>query len=468
MKAVIDWLKAHIVLVAVSAVSVISLALLVLAIMSSETQELIDEDTRLLTSLRSVKPINQDVLQATETQQEFIARLIETKVQEYANAAQRDPLHAPVFSGVEGADRDAAIYELQDKYSGALRELLTILNAKDAPTDGEYEVYEERALSEYRRKQRETRTGLDESIFNNNRRLGGGGEENVQEQLSKKARIDLSVMRAQWCECYANMFTIDDRSSEIQDAGVSEAAIDEIWYAQVALWIQQNVFQALADLNTEAASQLPEQQQWVAFLPVKHVLRFRLGNYLPLQAGAATGGRAGSRGSFGGRGRMSRSPLTGSGSGASGKGIYRLLSAGPDAAFTGRGSTASVDVIRFSLDVVVDAKYLVRLINSISNAGFYTLLDMQYQDIQVTNRGPYVYGPEPTLLVSMVFEACMMRNSYEQWMPETIKTAIESGSPGGAGKLGNLESDLSALVEKIETSAPWKSSGSRGSGRLRP
>lgn len=54
----------------------------------------------------------------------------------------------------------------------------------------------------------------------------------------------------------------------------------DMWYAQVGLWVQEDVVNAIAKLNDEAAGQLGGEEACVANMPVKRIVSIQVLGYV--------------------------------------------------------------------------------------------------------------------------------------------------------------------------------------------
>jgi len=210
-----------------------------------------------------------------------------------------------------------------------------------------------------------------------------------------------------------------------------------MWYAQVALWLQEDVIGALADLNAERAKDLgageKSEAAWVGNLPVKRLRSIRLMDYVASAGGASAGGA-----SAGGT-------ATG-GSASSGSDTQGGSTAAGDS-FTERGSDGEIDVIHFELNLIIDARALLEVMNAISQAGFFTPLEVSFEaeppmSVERTalarpdSEERYVYGPVPTISVTLLYEACFLREGLDRWMPERVASDIAAGRAGGMSSAG--------------------------------
>ncbi|MCK4340912.1 MAG: hypothetical protein KAY37_04225, partial [Phycisphaerae bacterium] len=177
----------------------------------------------------------------------------------------------------------------------------------------------------------------------------------------------------------------------------------DIWYAQVGLWIQTDVVNAIRKLNEEAAAELDEGKAHVANMPVKRLVDVQVFGYVTSKGQPVS---------------FERVIKGGSSSG----------SAPPS--FTGRLSDEQFDVVRFAVIVIVDQRDLLKLVDRVIRENFYQLVGLQYTAVsRVKDDGLYFYGEAPTVKATLNFEGYMSRKVYEAMMPPKVREAlgIDSG-----------------------------------------
>lgn len=434
-----QWIKGHLMIVIVGSVSVLSLAGLVLGYVLSTVGTDLETDSRVLTSLRGIKPVNAEIVDATRQQQRKVSDKLSEFLQKKKDVKQYTPLEERVFSETDHVERTEAAYRFQRKYSEQQQELLRRLRAQDVPSEQEMTQHVEAARKKKETEQRELAVGLGgkgavgptDAGVTAPRGAGGlpgtvgmGGAA-VAEEENKRLRMGLALSRAKSIYCYGSLASLDDRSREIEESLQGNKSQDEvterIWCAQVGLWLEQDILGALAQLNDQTAADLPREAQWVAYMPVKRLIKFVMGSYVPPASG----------GGGGGLGEPGMRPAAQSGSLGGGD----LLTAGPGAVFTQRGSTPSIDVVRFRLDLIVDARSLLKVLDAIAKAGFYTIVNVDFQEVvaQPNDNDYYIYGTAPILQVALTGEACFSRGSYEKWIPKSVASAITEGRSVGMG-----------------------------------
>ncbi|RJP39131.1 MAG: hypothetical protein C4547_03730 [Phycisphaerales bacterium] len=180
---------------------------------------------------------------------------------------------------------------------------------------------------------------------------------------------------------------------------------EECWFAQVQLWIQQDVVDAIAAINEEAVARLAARNlsPWVANLPIKEIISVRISDgYItestqtfvqPGGAGPATG---------------PRSPARPPASSAS--------------TFTNSSTDEQFQVLYFTLRLVMDQRLIPRLIQEISMDRFHTLLRMEYRAVDPNpEMDKYIYGPDPCVIATFDFETHMLDDPFaRELMPQSV------------------------------------------------
>jgi hypothetical protein len=431
-----QWIKSHLTIVIVGSISLLSLTGLVLGFVLSEVKENLEADSSALSNLESAKKINEKVIEATRELMKQDELHLQQAFQKYQNAKIYTPLDGQVFRDqLDDAARQAAIFRFQDLYARQAERLLEILRAKDMPSDAEFSEYEREIRAKREKAQKELALGLGSATVAPGpgggaaalRPLTGGARQpafgSVGDEETHSLRVEYAVSRAKQIRCYASVDSLDVRIEEIRRGSTNRSdqeLLENMWYAQVCLWVEEDILKALANLNSKVAKDLPDTAQWVAYMPVKRLVRIAMGNYVP----PAGGGGASTDG-------MAPVPRPMPGAAAGGG---DLLTAGPDAVFTKRASTPTVDVLRFHLEVVIDARRLLEMLDAISKAGFYTPLTVDVKEVALETNEYYIYGTAPVVHVTMVYEGCFLRSSYEKSMPQSVKDLIAQGQAQGIGR----------------------------------
>lgn len=239
--------------------------------------------------------------------------------------------------------------------------------------------------------------------------VGYGGPPVAPGDPETDPRARANVLAARRARCYVS--TDPQRHSfhvsPIADPD-KEPQLEEMWYAQVGLWIQQDVVNAIAEMNEAAARKLPEDRANVENLPVKRLQGVRVLGYVTPKGTIP----------------FEMDPTT--------RGIQAAGEVKPT--FTGRSGTDQYDVVRFTVVVVVEQRELLRFIDALVRQNFYLLVEMRQQVI-----GPdapdyqdgYLYGAAPVVRAELQFEGYLARNVYEKMFPVEVRRRLGLLVEGG-------------------------------------
>jgi hypothetical protein len=201
-----------------------------------------------------------------------------------------------------------------------------------------------------------------------------------------------NVSKAKSIRCYYDPLATFHVSPIVNVTSAPEP--DQMWFAQVSLWVQQDVVAALARANEAAARQVTEGEAYVEQMPVKRIELIRVLGY------QAPGGFL----SFPG--------------GADSSGVR-------SESFTGQTCNDQFDVVRFVLVMVVDQRDVLQVIDQISKQNFYQCVGASYSMVNPADaQAGYLYGIEPVVRVRLEFEGYMARAVYQPLMPAGIRELL--------------------------------------------
>jgi hypothetical protein len=230
-----------------------------------------------------------------------------------------------------------------------------------------------------------------------------GVSESIRLDPAARAAID----KARRIRCYAEPESFDVHN--IYNA-TGAPSPEDMWQAQTALWIQQDVMEAIAAMNEAAAKKLSQGvTPCVLNLPVKHIVGIQTSDYLARDSARQAG----------------RAPRAAAG------GAVRPPPEDPSDVFTGRKPGRLFDLMYFRLRVVVEADKVLDLIARLSEKNLYTPIDIEMQDVEQSDDfHGYLYGPDPIVDLQVGFEACFLSSVYGKMVPR------EAGgeAPGGRGR----------------------------------
>lgn len=354
-------------------------------------------------------------------------------------SSQRDLISYSVFPPIATS---AQLYEdFGRKYREAVNVLLESINALDAPSDAEI------------------------------RAQGGGtnvsglraSHSRTSSNVEDNPMVDaLCLRRSQNISCYAHpsVFTWYDFWQAYEFAGQNQAQ-EDCWDSQVAFWIYEDIVETIRKMN--------EGSQKVSSSSVKRLQRVgfsesgTMGGY---RGGSMTGGR-----------RRSNTPIfrdrpnyislspasagqTGMVAGAKKSLLYsNFVAESP----TARDSDEDVDVIHFSLSVLVDNRSVMAFIKELCSEKQHTFRtdfkedgqrfearhnqitilksDLTVVDKQAAEHELYRYGDGAVMQMDLVCEYQFYRDAYDVIKPDPIKEMLGQAAPaqetGNTGNAGN-------------------------------
>ena len=414
-----QFLKAHWILLACGLVALLAIGLLALGMTRTNVVEEMNRRVSEASEIDSLKssPKNEDAINAELERRRKFEEEYNAAVREAERINKREPLRTGIFP-VPASDQ--AAYNFQELYEDKLYELPRALLAGGPPTPEEVQDEAERLQEAKRRKNEGVEPdeapapGTTATPSQPPGAAPGTSPPSEAPGTAKGSEAELraAIRKARNIRMYAEL-TAQRSCFHISPIVQVQRVptVEEMWEAQVGLWVQQDVVNAIRKLNDEAAEQLPEKDRHVEFMPVKRLLEIRVfgytgaaGQLVHFSASAAAGG--------GGVAPATR---------------YR----GPEyrPSLTGRKGDENFDVISFGLAAVIDQRDVLRLVDRITRENFYQLTSIQYDALPPgSDEGVYFYGGAPVVLATMNFEGYMARKAYKEMMPPEVLREV--GPPG--------------------------------------
>lgn len=215
------------------------------------------------------------------------------------------------------------------------------------------------------------------------------------------------VTKARSIHCY-----IDPQTFQVSPIAreTTPPSVEEMWNAQVSVWIQEDVVRAIAGLNGQAAEKLDRNDIALEHVPVKRLVAVRvLGYELP------NGQRVAFRVDPGVGAGPFQAPPVGS-------------------TLTGRVTGGDIDVVRFMVQLVVDQRQIPRVIDAISRANFFQCVGVSYEAVNRQTEEMqlgYFYGTAPVVKLTLDFEAYMAVEAYADLMPPEVRARLGGGAADG-------------------------------------
>jgi hypothetical protein len=233
-------------------------------------------------------------------------------------------------------------------------------------------------------------------------------KDQVEVDIAKQVAELPEVMRqnaASKYKMYMAAATALDRSASMSGGGngMTQLPPEEIWLAQLGLWVQQDVTDAIRDANSKSTS--------VATSPVKELVVIEIPHGREIYAIPGSGGATPAPM---GQATASNVPATGA-----------TDPLKPDFAVspTGRTCNGVFDVVHFTVCMNVDASEVNRIIQQLQKG---RLLTVYHSDVNVVNslekqQEGYFYGPVPVVTLTLRCEELYMRSWTRPLMPQPIK-----------------------------------------------
>lgn len=257
----------------------------------------------------------------------------------------------------------------------------------------------------------------------------GGGATNNQQEIQAAFQAEavkiparMTLETAQKIKMYVDPNALTWHPA-IQQGGPAPTA-EQIWYAQLGLWIQENVAEAIAETNANAKD--------VRDAVVKHLVRIEFPEnpyVMPTADAAASSGSSEYYDEYGEIGGMG-----GMGGGAAAGAQVPTVMPDPtqplpkqfDKSITGRVSNALFDVTHFRVVVIVDATRLPLFLHKLSEERFLYVRGMQMESVDAAGQqlAGYIYGPEPVMQVTLDMEMLFMRGWTMDLMPDRVRIAL--------------------------------------------
>lgn len=188
----------------------------------------------------------------------------------------------------------------------------------------------------------------------------------------------------------------------------------QLWEAQVGLWIQQDIAEAIARTN-----RVQDPHMSVVDAPVKRLIRIEL---VPGFVGlhGFRGGLVGPAYSVGYPDLGKDTPATELP--PANRKIQDDYSLSP----TGRHSNALYDVLHARVIVVVDSQHIHTFLHELQKVNFMTVLKMDIKDIdeyQALREG-YLYGTADVVQVKLLLETIWLRDWTKRYIPPTVRRLL--------------------------------------------
>jgi hypothetical protein len=406
MKMVLDFVKSNWILLTCGLVTVLAIGGGVLGMMNTGVIDEMNKVKQAANDIASLKsdPQNSDTINAEKERGQKFDEEYASVVSAAESINERKPLLDGVFPRPSSRDLP---YRFKEAYDKKLAELPSIMSAGDLPTDQEAQDEQELIGEAARRKAAEQ--GTDEPnkpatpppptspptpTARGNQPPVATDVRSASTSATDEARHRAAAKKARAIRMYAS----PKSSFHVSPIAASESVPEprEMWYAQMGVWIQEDLAKAITRVNDAAAAKLAPRDVNVSTMPIKRLESVRLGGYVTSS------------------GTLVPFPVTATGSTGGDK------SGAPGASFTGRKSDAQFDVVRFTLSVIVDERELLKLIDAITRQNFYQLVGLEFTQVESSDPAGYMYGEAPLVRAGLDFEGYFARKLFKELMPEPV------------------------------------------------
>ena len=400
MKIVLEYLKRYLFEIVCGTCAAVAIALGVLGMgaMSNVTNEM-EGAQKLQTDIsrlaRGPNPINKKAVDLVQGGIDQIKANYE-KVMAFARESNRyEPLTPRAFPTASPPDR----VEFRDAYQTEVTSWLDILKAGDVPT-ADY-IAQERDLMEAEKP-------VDESLGADRDDQGREQPEKDAKLLEETAEVRAAIRNAKSIYCYATPASFQDSDVSRADGpmyATRPPSLVQMWQAQLEVWVQRSVVNAIAAINNAEAERLKEDgtEPWVGILPIKEVISIQTTTYY----------------------------VTDKTQGKSGGDKERAYPPGSAAAvFTGNTSNELFELMQFSVRLVVDARDIPLIISGLCRGSFHSPLRVEYEAVppNLTMEG-IIYGDEPVVTLTVDFETVFFSDLYLPLMPDKILEELGKKRP---------------------------------------
>jgi hypothetical protein len=216
-------------------------------------------------------------------------------------------------------------------------------------------------------------------------------------------------------------------------AGSNVPKVEDIWAAQLGLWIQQDIARAIAATNAGST-------QGVIDAPVKQLLQLTIPQVAAGAGGRSPAGAMGRMGmgeypgmppGMGGPSGMGMGEPDAAAGGAKVSDPAELITSDFVTTPTGRQRNGLYDVHNFVLVVDVEAAQLTTLLHELTRGRYVAIhsVNMEPVDLKQLQAAGFMYGAKPVVRATLTGEMLYLRKWTEPFMPDNVKAALGIAPP---------------------------------------
>jgi len=361
-----------------------------------------------LSSLQS-NPVNEEQIEAAKER-------IDTILADYRNVVDRAKKLYRWEQLVPGSlpyGEPQVLIDFRQRYFEGLKSLFESLSSGTPASPGEIDLMRDRIEDEAAQARAlALQEGFSKPPDPGPKRDAAGVITEAGAKTDSEIRADLAA--AQRIYCYAEPIRVTsagmssrrvsslDFQPGMGDLGTADPPFpDDVWRAQLGLWVQTDVVNVITAMNNAAAEAVKESGEvpWVGVMPIKEVISIRVPtDFIPLD----------------GPDDIYGAPPEGYGA--------ALPPGTSGTVFTGNGSGEAFDVIQFTVKLVMDQRDIPEFIERLCNNSFHTALRASYSVVpENRNLKDKIYGSEPAVIVVMDFETVLLGEVFRRLMPVEIQ-----------------------------------------------
>ena len=237
-------------------------------------------------------------------------------------------------------------------------------------------------------------------------------------EATEKGLATVRLKKAQAGHVYAGKGSFDP----VFTSAVANASYQDIWQAQVNLWVTKEIVRAINETNDKVFSSLPEGKQNVLTAPVKRLVGISIEkNYCTKSESTPSAGGGGAATGM----DFKMDPKMMFMKGGPPMETPTAAKVGPSSTsdLTKRGCTAEYDVIHYRFTVVMPMRRIPDLQYSLLSRNNHTILSMDIRQVDTSltagaAQEGYYYGADPVVEVTTNCELLLMtaweRGTYDQ------------------------------------------------------
>jgi len=222
---------------------------------------------------------------------------------------------------------------------------------------------------------------------------GSSNEQDLRTQWTTEVQTTLpDQLRLQKAESYQMYMEPDALVPNPGITPMSQPTADQIFSAQMTLWVTEDVVNAIAKLNAGSKN--------VESSPVKHLVKLEVPPTLVTAGQPAAGGEGGTA-----------APVA--------------VSA------TGRVSNSMYDVLTFHLVVNVESDDVEPFLLELTRDRFVTVTEMEVTPIDAAEQkaAGFIYGNKPIVQLNLQCEDLLLRQWTKPLMPDIVKKILQVDAP---------------------------------------